>query len=67
MSVSDYIRRAIEDDDRTVHALARDADCSPIQIWRFLRDERGLTTPVVDRLCEALGLELRRTRRRRRK
>jgi plasmid maintenance system antidote protein VapI len=59
MNVSDQIRAAIERDGRTVYALARDAGVSAIQIWRFLRDERGLTTAVVDRLCETLGLELR--------
>ena len=65
MNVSDQIRAAVERDGRSVYALARDAGVSAIQIWRFLRNERGLTTAVVDRLCEALGLELRPTRPRR--
>ena len=64
MSVSEQLKTAIANDPRTMYALARDAKVSPIQIWRFTQNERGLTTKVVDRLCEALGLELRPRRRR---
>lgn len=59
MSISSDLRKAIEADKRTWCAIARDANMSPIQLTRFIRDERGLTTPTVDALCEALGLELR--------
>jgi len=48
-----------ESGPRTVSRVALDAGCSPIQVFRFLRREREITTPVVDRLCRALGLELR--------
>jgi hypothetical protein len=65
MSVSDELRRAIQRDGRSVYALAHEAGLSAIQIWRFLRDERGLTTPAVDQLCDVLGLELRPRRPRR--
>lgn len=65
MSVSDELRRAIQRDGRSVYALARETGLSAIQIWRFLRDERGLTTPAVDQLCDVLGLELRPRRPRR--
>lgn len=63
MSISSDLRKAIERDERSWCALARDAGMSPIQLTRFIRDERGLTTPTVDALCEALGLELRPKRR----
>ena len=39
--------------------IARRADVSPAQLSRFLRNERSLTLPAVERLCEVLGLELK--------
>ncbi len=66
MGVTDDLRKAIRADSRTVNALAREAGLSPIQVWRFLNDERGLTTPGVDALCNVLGLELRSKRNRKR-
>jgi len=63
MSVIEQLRDAIERDDRNVSRIARDAGLSPIQVFRFINDERGLTTPAVDALCDALGLELRPKRK----
>lgn len=57
------LRKAIERDGRTLRALARDSGVAPIQISRFMRGERGLTTPAIDALCDALRLELRPKRR----
>lgn len=67
MGVVSELRKAIERDERTTYALARDAGLSPIQLSRFIRGERGLTTPAVDALCETLGLELRPKRQRKEK
>ncbi len=58
MPISTDLRKAIERDKRTWFALARDAKMSPIQLSRFIRGERRLTTSTLDELCEALGLEL---------
>lgn len=63
MGIVSELRKAIEQDGRTMYALSRDAGLSPIQLSRFIRGERGLTTPAVDALCEALGLELRPKRK----
>lgn len=64
MGIVNQLREAIERDERPVSVIARDAGLSPIQVFRFVRDERGLATPAVDALCETLGLELRSKRRR---
>lgn len=64
MGIVKDLRGAIERDGRSINALARDAGLSPIQLSRFIRGERGLNTPAVDALCEALELELRPKRRR---
>lgn len=64
MGIVKELREAIERDGRSINALARDAGLSPIQLSRFIRGERGLTTPAVDSLCEALGLTLSPKRRR---
>ena len=63
MGIVSELRKAIERDERTMYALARDAGLSQIQLSRFMRGERGLTTPAVERLCEALGLTLTPKRR----
>jgi len=67
VSITRELREAIERDGRSINALARTTGLSPIQVSRFIRGERGLNTPAVDALCEALGLELRPRRNRRQK
>lgn len=57
--VGDTLREAIRRDGRSATTLARDSGVSKPQITRFLRGERSLTLGAVDRLCVALGLELR--------
>jgi len=64
MGIVSELKQAIERDGRSLNALARDAGLSPIQLSRFVRGERGLTTPAVDALCETLGLELKPKRQR---
>ena len=38
--------------------LARRVGLSPAQVSRFLKGERGLSLESIDRLMEALGLEI---------
>jgi plasmid maintenance system antidote protein VapI len=59
MGIVKELKTAIEADGRSVNALARAADLSPIQLSRFIRGKRGVNIETADRLCEALGLELR--------
>jgi hypothetical protein len=63
MGIIKELQDAILNDGRSQYALAKAAGLSPIQLGRFVRGERGLTTPAVDALCEVLGLELRAKRR----
>jgi transcriptional regulator with XRE-family HTH domain len=67
MGIITQLREAIKKDGRSLNSLARDAGLSAIQLSRFARDVRGLTTPAVDALCEVLGLELRPKRQRKAK
>jgi DNA-binding phage protein len=63
MGIVSQLRKAVERDPRPVSRIAAKAGLSPIQLFRFVRGERGLTTPAVDALCKALGLELTPKRR----
>ena len=64
MGLIDDLKNAIQRDERSLRALARDAGLSPIQLSRFIRDVRGLNSPAMDKLCEALGLKLAPKRKR---
>jgi transcriptional regulator with XRE-family HTH domain len=58
--VSDGVRSFIRDSGLTPYEIARRAGCSPQQLYRFLSGERGLSLEVLDRVCLALDLEIRR-------
>ena len=60
-TMAEILRSGILADERTVNAICVDAGIrSPINLWRFLRDERTLKLPAVEKLCGVLGLELRK-------
>lgn len=59
-SFSDELRSLIETSGMTRYELAKLSGVQQSALGRFMRSERGLTTDSVDRLAEALGLELRR-------
>jgi plasmid maintenance system antidote protein VapI len=61
-TISDQLRDSIRDSGLSVRELGKRADVDAGMIHRFLADERGLTTPSVDRLAEALGLRLAEAR-----
>ncbi len=64
MDLIKMLRDAIEDDPRSLYALAKDAGLEYSVLNRFangIRTEIGLTT--TGKLCEALGYELRKVRR----
>jgi len=64
MTPSDAIRQAVLKDGRTLRDIADAAGLNIGQMSRFTRGLRGLNTHSVDRLCEALGVEVRLVRRR---
>ena len=56
---ADVIRRAVEDSGRTPYAIALESGVSQPVLSRFLRSERGLNLDTAEKLCRALGLDLR--------
>jgi len=64
MGVNAELRKAITGDGRSLNQLARDAGCDVAAISRFVRGQRGLLTDSVEKLCDALKLELRPKRTR---
>jgi transcriptional regulator with XRE-family HTH domain len=43
--------------------FARRSGVSQPQLYRFMNNSRTLTLPVVEKLCETLGLELKPVRK----
>jgi len=43
----------------TPYAVARDSGVNSAVVGRFLKGERDVTLSTADKLCKALGLELR--------
>ncbi len=62
-TVSGQLREIIRARGLTPYAVATAAGVSPSIVTRFDKGDRGLTTPTLDAICSALGLELRETRR----
>lgn len=62
-SLSDQLKGIIKRRGLTAYAIAQAAELDASVVSRFLADERGLTTQSLDRIADALGLELRETRR----
>jgi transcriptional regulator with XRE-family HTH domain len=57
-SFSDQLRRAIESSGVSRYALAGCAGISDSALRRFLSGERGFTLASLDKLADALGLEI---------
>jgi hypothetical protein len=66
MNMSTALLQAIERDKRSQPALAEAAGIDKAALYRFIVGERSLRLPSADRLCEAMGLECRLVKRRRR-
>jgi transcriptional regulator with XRE-family HTH domain len=56
------LRDEIQNSGQSLNQLARNAGVEPAQLSRFVRGERTLTLPAVAKVCQALGLELTRTK-----
>jgi len=56
---SDSLRAAIVKDGRPLRRIASEASVPPSTISRFLSRQRGLSTPVFDRVASVIGCELR--------
>jgi transcriptional regulator with XRE-family HTH domain len=58
MTFSEQIRAVIENSGTTRYALARQVGVSESALSRFASGERGLNLSTLDRLADALGLEI---------
>ena len=63
-TLSEQLRDAIRRDGRSLYALAQDSGVDRGVLVRFMNADREPTLPTADRICRALGLELRPVRRR---
>jgi hypothetical protein len=61
--ISDQIRRIIEQDERTYYRIAKDAGIHQSQLLRF-RDGQPASGNTLDRLGEALNLEVKQRNKR---
>jgi hypothetical protein len=56
--ILDEIRRAIEAGDKTRYRLSQETSIPQSQLSRFMTGEKGLSFDAMERLTEALGLEV---------
>jgi hypothetical protein len=65
--ILDEIRRAIEASDKTRYRLSLETRIPQSQLSRLMTGEKGLSFEALERLAEALGIEIvirpRKTRR----
>lgn len=59
----DVIRDAIRKDGRSLYQLWKDTGIAQAVLGRFMRGERDMNLRTADRVCRALGLELRPVRK----
>jgi DNA-binding phage protein len=62
-SFPEIIREAIRRDGRTLYRLARDSGVNSAVLGRFMRGERDFNLRTAERVCKAIGLELRPLRK----
>jgi transcriptional regulator with XRE-family HTH domain len=61
---SESLRRAIRDCGMTRYAISVRTGVAQSTLSRFMKGERGLSLSAIDRLMDALGLEIRPRKRR---
>ena len=61
--MSDVIRKAIQQDERSVCRISVDAGVTHAVLSRFINGKRDLNMRTADKVCRALGLELRPVRK----
>jgi transcriptional regulator with XRE-family HTH domain len=54
----DEIREAIKSSDKTRYRLSKQTEIPQSQLSRFMTGEKGLSFDAMERLAEALGLEI---------
>jgi plasmid maintenance system antidote protein VapI len=59
-TLADVLRREIRATGQSVYAVALASGVGQPVLSRFLAGTRGITLDTADKLCQTLGLELRR-------
>ena len=59
---SDQLREAIRRSGQSLLGIAQATGVDDGILSRFMRNERGLTTRSIDKLCQYFGLELRESK-----
>lgn len=62
-TLADTIRETIDRDGRSIYRLSLDTGVNQGVLGRFVRGERDLRLETADKVCKALGLELKTARR----
>lgn len=57
-TVSETLRDALKNCDRSVYELAKEMEIAPDPLYRFLKGKRDLRLETASKLCEVLGLRL---------
>lgn len=60
---SDQLRRAIRDCGMTRYAIAVRTGIDQASLSKFMTGERGLSLAAIDKLMDAMGLEIRPRKR----
>jgi DNA-binding phage protein len=62
--VVEQLREAVRGSGRSLTQLGKDSGVPVPSLSRFMKGERTLTLPAVSKLCDTLGLQLAKVRRR---
>ena len=57
--MTETIQQAIREAGVSLNEVARRADVDAGAVSRFMRNDRTMTLPQIEKLCRLLGLELR--------
>ena len=60
--ISEQLREAIRDRGESLCQISHGCGVDDGLLSRFMRDERGINSRTLDRLCEFLNLELRESK-----
>jgi transcriptional regulator with XRE-family HTH domain len=58
MGMIDDLRRLLSESGYSANEIGRRTGVSPSQVSRYLRGERTLSMPVIEKLCDGLGYQL---------
>jgi len=60
MSITNQLKRAVQDADETLYRVAKDSGVSYATLHSFMKGRRGLSADAIDKLCIYFGFKLTR-------